>query len=568
VQASVEDLISWRDKLDLRLGMSYYDTNGFQFAPTYIFRTFSGLEFIETTKAANYPQPANWTPTYSVVFKPWRGLSIAPAYAEGTTTQYGYYDRSGRELGPTVYENRELMVRYAAPAWVGSASYYDNTNKNARVLLPGLSNCGPAGNGPCYDASGTTVKSSGYDLELAGQLFDQLSVSLSYTHNETEELTRHVPLNSQSPESIAKLFMSWTPRWQPKLSLSLGYSHRSDIFFSGWRMVYDNDGAYLGGLAFNYDTKGYHLFDLGARYAITPNLELSLLAENVTDEAYLSTSDGSAGFYGRPRNVSLNVKWTDPSIGRWGGGPARSDRFPLGDPSRWYTALDLGMHVPSDIAASSPLRTADGSRERWDWQLDSNFVALWRLGRHVGDRWRVEFEAGFRPIDIDSTYTPQAGPAGVCSNSIGAAAYPACDPATGKFDISTAMLNAIYAPWGEAGRVAPFIGVGAGVAVAQVELGGRIARLSSDGLQATGGVDDMVVKPAVQLLTGVSVKLLPRLSADLTYRYLYVPDLKWDFTADAAGPDGAIPYGLESFGGDLKDHSVSLALRWNFDLGG
>ncbi|WP_175596908.1 TonB-dependent receptor [Peristeroidobacter soli] len=568
VRGSVEDLIAWRDKLDLRLGLSYFNSNQFQFTPSYPWTSAGGSNYVDATTVANYPVPGIWTPTYAVVLKPWRGLSIAPAYAEGTTSQYSYYDLSGRPLGAMAYQNQELLVRYTTPAWVASASYYTADNSNVAEPIDGLSTCGPTRTSQCYHEGGSTIASSGYELEFAGQLFDQLDVSLSYTHNETERKTLRAPVYSQSPESLAKLFISWTPRWQPKLSLSLGYSHRSDIYSSGVRRVFDDAGALIGALPFDYTEPGYHLFDVGARYEITPNLELSLLAENVTDESYLSSSDTYFGYYGRPRNVSLNVKWRDVSIGRWGGGSSRTDYFPLGDPSRWYTVLDLGLHVPADISATSPLRDASGLRERWDWQLSSNFVALWRIGHHFGERWRMEFEAGFRPTDIDSTYTPQAGPSGFCSNSSGAPGYPGCKPMTGKFDTSTAMLNAIYAPWGEARRVAPFIGVGAGVAVSQVEIGGRLARLSSDGLPVLGGADDMVVRPAAQVLAGLTVKLLPRLSADLTYRYLYVPNLQWDITADSSGPDGPIPYELKHFSGDLKDPSLSLAFRWNFDLGG
>ena len=106
------------------------------------------------------------------------------------------------------------------------------------------------------------------------------------------------------------------------------------------------------------------------------------------------------------------------------------------------------------------------------------------------------------------------------------------------------------------------------MAVSQVEIGGRLTTRAAPNIRITAGVDDTVIRPAGQVIAGVSLKLTPRLNADLTYRLFYVPEVKWDISSDytMSGALETVPCGLEHFRGDLIDQSLSLALRWNFDF--
>lgn len=569
VQGSIEDLLTWNDMIDLRLALGRNASNRFEYTPPY---NTGQTPVLVDTNTSNSRTRSDWTPSYSVVFKPWRGLSIAPSFAEGTTSQSSFYTPAGELLGPAVYKNQELMMRYATARWVASTSYYNNDNSNVAEAIPGVRTCAPTGTSQCYSEGVGTVSSKGYDLELAGELFHELTVSASYNYNETKYLasagvSADAPVNTQSPARTAKLFLSWKPQFMPKWSLSAGYSRRSDIYASGRYSIYDAKGVRIGSQNYNYVNKGYDLFDLGLRYAATPSLDVSLLAENLTDESYLLTTNQTTGSYGRPRNFSLNVKWKEPSIARWGGEGSVRDHFPLGDPAGWYTALDLGSHTSSTVTAKSPKASSDGSPVEWDYELGSNFLTFWRIGRGLAPHWRLELEAGFRPTDIKNTVTAGPEPRGLCSVVTGAPAYPNCRPETGKFDTYTAMVNGLYAPWGEQKRVAPFVGLGLGLAVSQVEIGGRLTTRQVASKDIIAGIDETVLKPAAQVIAGLTLKLMPRLNADLTYRYLYVPDVKWNVSSDYYNGTQAAPYGLDHFKGDLDDQSVTLAFRWTFDAG-
>ncbi|MFC4313786.1 TonB-dependent receptor plug domain-containing protein [Steroidobacter flavus] len=561
VQGSIEDLISWRDKIDLRLALGYMNSDSYRFnhGSRWVNYFGDGRDYVRPTRAEKYHSRPDATPTYALVFKPWRGWSIAPSYAEGTIDQSFYYATNGERLGPATYQNKELMVRYTTPQWMASASYYTADNANVAEWMAGVNICGPTRMGSCYFESGSSVESNGYEFELAGQLFEQLNVSLSYTFGESTNKSTNLPVFSQSPEQTGKLFVSWAPPAWPAWRLSAGYSYRSDVYLSGYRAIFDNGGVQHGWLPFDYVTKGFHLFDLGVRYAYSPSLEFSLLAENLTDEPYLIISGPRNAAYGNPRNVSLQFKWLDPSLGR-GGRASMNEHFPFGDPSRWYTALDFGYRDGATIEARSPKPAT------WDWDLGANFATFWRVGRHVRDHWRVEAEGGYRAIDIDGTYTAGTKQATLCSNAWTAPAFPACEPQGGRFDTFSFMANGLYQPWNDR-RFMPFVGAGVGLAVAQVEMGGRLPVHDAAGNEITAGTDTHVVRPAVQAIAGVSVRLADRLSADLSYRYFYVPDASWSMASDSDGGADPIEYGLNRFEADLKDRSISVAFRWNFDAG-
>ncbi|WP_129778032.1 TonB-dependent receptor plug domain-containing protein [Peristeroidobacter soli] len=562
VQGSIEDLISWRDKIDLRVALGYMNSDSYRFihGSRWVNYFPDGGDYVSPTRAEKYQTRPDATPTYAMVFKPWRGWSIAPSYAEGTTDQSFYYGLNGERLGPATYQNKELMVRYTTPQWMASANYYTADNTNVGKWMPGVTTCGPTGMGQCYYESGSDVESSGYEFELSGLLFDQLNVSLSYTFGESTSTSTDEPVFSQSPEETGKLAIAWTPPAWPAVRLTAAYSYRSDVYLAGYLPVLDNNGVQQGWQQYDFVTKGYHLFDLGVRYAYSPSLEFALLAENITDESYLIIADPRIGLYGNPRNVSLQFKWLDPTMRRGGGRASMNGHFPFGDPSRWYTALDFGYRDGSRIEARSP------KPAKWDWQLGENFATFWRVGRHVQDRWRIEVEGGYRAIDIDGIHTAGTNEVTICANAWDAPAFPACKPQGGRFDTFSFMANGLYQPWNDR-RFMPFLGAGVGVAVAQVEMGGRLPVHDAAGNEVTAGTDTHIVRPALQAIAGVSLRLADRLSADLSYRYFYVPDASWSMASDSAGDTGPIEYGLKRFEADLKDRSLTLALRWNFDAG-
>ncbi|MFC4307921.1 TonB-dependent receptor domain-containing protein [Steroidobacter flavus] len=568
ITGSIEDLIAWRDKIDLRLAVGYSRAKNFSFSSPFLWENYypDGTGRLMPSSVSYGNSKANLTPSYSVVFKPWRGWSIAPSYAEGTSAQSFYFTPSGEPLSAMKYKNKELMVRYSSGRWVASSSYYTADNDNVAQPMTGSNTCGPTHSSTCYFIGGSDVESKGYDVELTGTFFEQLSALASYNFNETTNIAANLPLNTQSPARTAKLFLNWAPPALPRWRFNAGYSYRSDVYTRSGNYVFDN-GQIVGYVPVDFVTAGYHLFSAGASFDYSPALKFSLLVENLTDESYLSTANNYGGYYGEPRSVSLSFRWSDPSIARWGGGASVSDHFPFGDPSQWYTSLDFGYRTSPTIAARSPKRNDDGSATQWDWQLGSNFATFWRVGRHLNDRWRVEFEGGYRPIDIESTYTPGPVTGGMCKVSDGAPSFPDCDPSSGKFDTYSGMFNGIYEPW-PMGGISPFVGLGLGLAVTQVEIGGRIpVQPANGGSRYLAGTDSHAVGAAMQGLAGLAIRLTDRLQADVSYRYFYVPDRKWDMDSNGRTNLGTEQYGLENFKGDLEDQSVTLSLRWNFDAG-
>lgn len=108
---------------------------------------------------------------------------------------------------------------------------------------------------------------------------------------------------------------------------------------------------------------------------------------------------------------------------------------------------------------------------------------------------------------------------------------------TGDFTAYSAMAN-LYFDFKNPSKVTPFIGAGGG-----------ILRLSIDNLRSSSATinDESDTTEAWQMVAGVAVKLDPRTSLDLTYRYLGCSDLSWSGAS-----------------ADYTVNSFIVGLRYNF----
>jgi opacity protein-like surface antigen len=132
------------------------------------------------------------------------------------------------------------------------------------------------------------------------------------------------------------------------------------------------------------------------------------------------------------------------------------------------------------------------------------------------------------------------------------------------------MLNGYYDLPLKSAAFRPFVGAGVGLMRTSIAFGGKLRGIGSDDIadyapgysipdDRFGATNDGSTDPAVQLLGGASFKLSPRVSVDLTYRYLKAFNLGWTF----ANPETLTP-NIGKFESDLEAHSVALGLRWAF----
>lgn len=142
----------------------------------------------------------------------------------------------------------------------------------------------------CSEYRAVTVESEGAELEIYGFITDSLLIQTGYTKLKLED-----PNGEESrtfiPRESFKLITRWSPNAINGLELGLSARWQSKIHNSG---ITQEAYAVAGGFA---------------SYEFNDALSLTLNAENVTDEKYLSSLQWEQAFYGAPRHYSASLRW-------------------------------------------------------------------------------------------------------------------------------------------------------------------------------------------------------------------------------------------------------------------
>jgi outer membrane receptor for ferric coprogen and ferric-rhodotorulic acid len=504
-------------------------------------------------------QTPTWRPAYSLVVKPTKDLRLFLSYAEGSQFQNSF-GLDGKNIGPSLFVNEEVGIKYGRETWSTSLTYYDLVTSNtARAIDPPVRTCRPTGTSPCVYPFGDTVKSTGYDFELNGELLSGLSVIASYNYNDSKTISTNAPLQTQAPARMAKLFLDYRPAWSPKMSLQLGLTGQGRYYAAGTRIprdaqgnpILDSTGAAIR-LPYEVEQASYVLVDLGATYQLNKSTQLDLRIENIGDKFYFTNPGLTNNIVGRPRNVTLTLRWRP-----WQDRSSNPIPTQLLNLEGWYAAADLGYHSPDPWSATSDGTKSDGSHADWDFKIGQDYLLAGRIGYRLTDHWRVEAETAIRPGDQKRiTDASRVAPFGICGNTSTYSplpAYPGCRGPDGQFDVYTLLTGVIRDFGASDGRLRPFVGLGAGFARTSIDINGRYDGF--DPARAVGG-DDVNVKFAWQIQAGASFRLTPASRLDVIYRHLTIVDTELQtFAVD--------PW-LGTFKGDYQDNSVSAGLRYAF----
>jgi outer membrane protein OmpA-like peptidoglycan-associated protein len=193
----------------------------------------------------------------------------------------------------------------------------------------------------------------------------------------------------------------------------------------------------------------------------------------------------------------------------------------------WYGAVEGGANWVQDFEMEQYV-TPVGVTTTGTMSQDMGWAAFGSLGYSYTNKWRFEFEGGYRNNQLNAL-TPGGGVAGV---------------ATGTLNQFTLMANGIYD-----------ISLGSGM---QLSLGGGVgadyARLTSPSLTPAFHGDDVGL--AFQAFAGLSVPVASWLDMTMNYRFLYVPSL------NLQDPDVVTPSVAHADLKDLKTHTVTLGFRF------
>ncbi|ESQ86756.1 hypothetical protein ABAC460_22155 [Asticcacaulis sp. AC460] len=262
----------------------------------------------------------------------------------------------------------------------------------------------------------------------------------------------------------------------------------------------------------------------------------------------------------------------------------------------WYVAADAGVHdmdqqklVLRDVTLVSRTESDEGSsssaeavaaaainediEESDGFALDTKAKAavFARAGNQFSPHWRAELEYGERQGDI--------------RNSI-VSGYDPAEAGRGSLDLTSAMVNVIYDISPDS-RLHPFVGVGLGGVKIKADY---VGAYQDEDYSETYTIHSSKTAAAGQVIAGLAWQVSDRLNIDLTYRYLEVAKVNYDVRADVSyyeynndcSPycDGFAPESFavsEAYGpnlveevyegrlsGKIRDHSLTLGLRWSF----
>ncbi len=182
-----------------------------------------------------------------------------------------------------------------------------------------------------------------------------------------------------------------------------------------------------------------------------------------------------------------------------------------------YVGLEIGPVSLSDTTISVP---GVGSAEM---STDTGFGIAAKLGHRVAP-FRIEGELAIKVNELDRL----SGPGGIF-------------PLDGDFSSVAGMINGYFdLPTG--GPVAPFVGVGVGLASVSLKMDSGIFSIADD--------SDLVA--AYQAIAGVGIKVRPDITLDVAYKYFATSDPSFE---DVTG----FPFDAQ-----YKSHNFTVGMRFAF----
>tara|TARA_Y100000766_G_scaffold12166_1_gene8748 strand:+ start:125 stop:2197 length:2073 start_codon:yes stop_codon:yes gene_type:complete len=215
-----------------------------------------------------------FSPRAGIIFKPQDNVSLYLSYSESflprSGEQYKKLTASSAALDPDVYESSEVGVNWdITPDLSLRASYFDSEQT--------IATRDESGEG----AEIVGLQVDGIELEIKGQVSDQLFVSFGYSDMDGETSSGGEP--REIPENTMSLWTTY--QVNDKFGYGLGVTRQGESNISN-----NKPGLVL---------PDYTRVDFAAYYDVSEDLTVRLNIENITDEVYFphshSTHQASVG---------------------------------------------------------------------------------------------------------------------------------------------------------------------------------------------------------------------------------------------------------------------------------
>jgi len=287
-----QDIISWEDHVHLIVGGRYGQFDRF-------IERENGAEPDETTDDAH---DGTFVPRVGIVYQPTPSLSLYASYTESFVPNGASTDNLVVSMCPCDPEegvSYELGLKAEIGEFQLGLAVYEITKENVLQIFfePGQLRL-------IQDAIGE-VKSEGFELDLSGQLTENLNVlaSYGYTNIRVVDNPSNPALVGNELRNVAphtgRIFLSYdADNWLPGLAFGGGI-HYVDQRFG------DNNNSFT--------VDSYTTGELFVRYG-RPLGDGELTAQvnlyNLTDETfYLGARDGNGVLVGRPRHLRATIAY-------------------------------------------------------------------------------------------------------------------------------------------------------------------------------------------------------------------------------------------------------------------
>jgi outer membrane receptor for ferric coprogen and ferric-rhodotorulic acid len=141
---------------------------------------------------------------------------------------------------------------------------------------------------------GVDVQSEGVEIEVAGNLTDEITLQTGFTHLQLEDANGD-DARTFIPSNTFKLLLTYNPTAVENLKLGVSTRWQDEVYFdSEYGRINQDSYRVLGGFA---------------NYSITDDVSLSLNMDNISDEKYFSSVKYEQAYYAAPRDYTLSVNW-------------------------------------------------------------------------------------------------------------------------------------------------------------------------------------------------------------------------------------------------------------------
>ncbi|MFY8273960.1 TonB-dependent receptor [Pseudoalteromonas sp. SSDWG2] len=231
------------------------------------------------------------SPRAGLIYKPQENISLYASYSESflprSGEQYANINGNNNQLDPDSYTNREIGLKWDFERGLSfTAAIFENTQSSPQV----------ADNDPeTLDVIDSEI--SGFEMQLAGNITDDWSLSLNYSTLDGEIVDRNGPTGR-------------TPRELPENTFSVWSSYQvNDVFGFGIGATYQ-DESYINN-SNNAVLPSYTRFDAAAYYDVSDDLRIQLNVQNFTDELYFPTAHSThQATVGESANAKLTLVGT------------------------------------------------------------------------------------------------------------------------------------------------------------------------------------------------------------------------------------------------------------------